>query len=309
MRRTAEFDAFGPWVLPVESPKDVPRLYRSHPLDLGTARLVLKVPRPMSRRDANSDMDLYDHLLVAGADTLTVLSRRGDAYQSVEVPYRRIAALQTSVELLEGLLVVHDVEGPAPAGVAVRVRYNGVSHDLMTRLVRILRSAALATARPAGVPASRPSAGELLGLRDLGDADVALVTAVHELAEAEPSFVTLASHRRTSVRRAAGPLRGLLDVLRPVTLHAAVVCADPGELQVLHRRQWFTTGKKPVHSLARTVVLMPMVTAVDPQPVSRYTGVECVRITSGRAVVEVPFPEGAETGSAIRGALGGARAG
>lgn len=309
MRRTAEFDAFGPWVLPVESPEDVPRLFRSHPLDLGTARLVLKIPRPMSRRDANSDMDLYDHLLVAGPDTLTVLSRRGDACQSVEVPYRRIAALHTSVELLDGLLVVHDVEGPAPAGAAVNVRYNGVSHDLMTRLVRILRSAALATARPAAVPASRPSAGEPLGLGDLGDADVALVTAVHELAEAEPSFVTLASHRRTSVRRAAGPLRGLLDALRPVTLHAAVVCADPGELQVLHRRRWFTTGQKPVHSLARTVVLMPMVTGVDPQPVSRYTAVGCVRITSGRAVVEVPFPEGAETGSAIRGALGGVRAG
>lgn len=308
MRRTAEFDAFGPWVLPVESPEDVPRLYRGHPLDLGTARLVLKIPRPISRRDANSDWDLYDHLLVAGPDTLTVLSRRGDAYQSVEVPYRRIAALQTSVELLDGLLVVHDVEGPAPAGVAVSVRYNGVSHDLITRLVRLLRSAALAAARPTGVPASRPSAGELLGLRDLGDADVALVTAEHELAEAEPSFVALASHLRSTVRRAAGPLRGLLDVLRPVTLHAAVVCADPGELQVLHRRRWFTTGQKPVHSVARTVVLMPMVTGVDPQPVSRYTGVECVRITSGRAFVEVPFPEGAETGAAIRGALGRARA-
>ena len=208
MRRTAEFDAFGPWVLLVESPEDVPHLYRDHPLDLGTAHLVLKVPRPISRRDANSDMDLYDHLLVADADTLTVLSRRGDACQSVEVPYRRIAALQTSVELLEGLLVVHDVEGPAPAGVAVRVRYNGVSHDLVTRLVRILRAAALATARPAGVPASRPSAGELLGLRDLGDVDVALVTAVHELAEDEPSFVTLASHRRTSVRRWLAPCGG-----------------------------------------------------------------------------------------------------
>jgi hypothetical protein len=295
--------------LPVKSPEDVPRLYRGHPLDLDTARLVLKIPRPMSRRDANSDMDLYDNLLVAGPAALTVLSRRGDAYQSVEVPYRRIAAVQTSVALLDGLLVVHDVEGPAPAGVAVSVRYNGVSHDLVTGLVRILRSAALAATRSAGVPAARPSAGKALGLKDLGDADVALVTAVHELAEAEPSFVTLASHRRTTVRRADGSLRGLLDAVRPVTLHAAVVCADPGELQVLHRRHWFSTGQKPVHSVARTVVLMPMVTGADPRPVARYTAVECVRITSGRAVVEVPFPEGAETGSAIRRALGGARAG
>jgi len=309
MRRTVEFDAFGPWILQVQSQEDVPRLYRKHPLDLDTARLVLKVPRVISRRDANSDMDLYDHLVVAGATSLTVLSRRGATFQSAEVPYARIAAVSTSVALLDGLLVVHDVEGPAPAGVAVSVRYNGVSHDLVTRLGRILRSAALAAARPAAVPASLRSVGVPIGLRDLGDSDVALVTAVHELAEAEPSFVALASHRRTSVRRADGHLRGLLDVLRPVTLHAAVVCADLGELQVLHRSRWFTTGQKPVHSVARTVVLMPMVTGVDPQPVSRYTAVECVRITSGRAVVEVPFPEGAETGAAIRRALGGVRAG
>src|SRR5665647_3181235 len=96
-----------------------------------SATLVLKVPRVISRRDANSDMDLYDHLVVAGATSLTVLSRRGDTYQSAEVPYARIAAVSTSVALLDGLLVARDVEGAAAAGVAVTFRYNGVSDDLV----------------------------------------------------------------------------------------------------------------------------------------------------------------------------------
>ena len=78
MRRTQEFDEFGPWILEVERPEDVPRLYRGHPLDLGSAELVLKVPRRIWRRDANPDMDLYDYLIVAGGDSMTVLSRRGD---------------------------------------------------------------------------------------------------------------------------------------------------------------------------------------------------------------------------------------
>ncbi|BDZ60782.1 hypothetical protein GCM10025873_05730 [Demequina sediminis] len=76
-RPVSEYDRFGPWIDRVETEADVPRLFRPHGVDLAAARLVLKVPRNVARRDASPDMDLYDHLLVLGRDSLTVLSRRG----------------------------------------------------------------------------------------------------------------------------------------------------------------------------------------------------------------------------------------
>lgn len=58
--RVSEYDRFGPWIDEVLDLEDVPRLFRSHPVDFDAARLVLKVPRDIARRDANAAMNLYD---------------------------------------------------------------------------------------------------------------------------------------------------------------------------------------------------------------------------------------------------------
>lgn len=304
MRRTAEFDAFGPWVFEVESPEDVPRLYRDHPLDLDAAHLVLKVPRRIWRRDANPDMDLYDHLLVAGRDGVTVLSRRGDRYSTVEVPYARIAALRTSVDLLDGHVTIQDTQGPAPSGVVSRVRYNSVSKDLVQRLSRIVAEQALAAAPGApGTAAPGPDERATLALRDLGDSDVALVTEQRELS-AHETLVPIGTQHRARLPRSGGGLSSLLDAVRPVTLQAAVICAGPGQLHVIHRRQWYTTGRRPVHSVAHTRVLLPRVTSVDVRDVGRLTGAATIMITLGRSVVEVPVPRASDSAAAILGALG-----
>jgi hypothetical protein len=299
MRRTAEFEAFGPWIDEVHEPEDVPRLYRGQRLDLGSARLALKVPRRISRRDATPDMDLYDHLVVAGAEELTLLSRQGSGCTVQSIPYRRIAVLQSSVDLLDGRF---RVQGTTTSSAALSFGYNSVSHELVERLVRVLReeARALETAPPA---ARTPHPPLQLGLRDLGDDDVALVTEQRDLSEHERSFVPLATHPRTRVRRRDGALRGLLDAVRPVTLQAAVVCAGPGELHLVHRRRWFTTGRAPVTSVAHTVVLTPRVTATTVRKAVPYQDVRVVRITSGESRLEVPFPVEAASGAAIEGVL------
>jgi hypothetical protein len=303
MRRTVEFDEFGPWVFEVRSPEDVPRLYKGHPLDLDTAEMVLKVPRRIWRRDANPDMDLYDHLLIAGPESLTVLSRRGDRYETVDVPYRRVAAVMSSVSLLDGRLLVRDVAGE-DAGLVVNVRYNSVSHDLLQRLVQVISvksREAMGSADPATPPhVEHPP----IALRDLGDDDVALVTGLRELALLEDRVVPVATHQRTGVRRKSGSLRGVVDVIRPVTLHAAIVGVSPGELHVVHRRDWFSIGRRPVHSVAHTVLPVANVTGVEVADSPRYTVARVLRVTSGKSVVEIPFPAGAETGAAMLGALG-----
>lgn len=303
VKRTAEFDAFGPWLVQVQAPEGLPRLYRDHPLDFGSARMVLKVPRNIQRRDANPDMHLYDYLLVAGGSGVTVLSRRGDVYDTAELPYERIAAVRTSVSMLDGLLRVYDVAGEGPDGVGLEVPYNGVSDDLIRKLARIMRSQALASVPGGAEP--RPLGAEplSLGLDDLGRSDIALVTAQREFTAAE-GMVPCATHLRTPVRRGSGAMRGFFDVLRPVTLHAGILATSPGEVHLVHRRPWVTTGRKPVHSVAHTVVIVPRVEQVEVIDSPRYQGVRLARIISGRSVVVMPFPEGADTGTGVQAILG-----
>ena len=306
MQRSAEYDAFGPWTYRVRTADEVPRLYRRHGVDPEAARLVLKVPRVIDRRDANPEMHLYDHLLVAGDESLTVLSRRGDTYQTVVVPYSRIGAIHHSYSMLDGLLVVHDVDGLERAGVAVAIRYNAISRRVMEDLAELLREQALA-ARP---PAERPGRAALPTTRvlDLGDADAALVTARIEIADRRPDLVLLGAQPRTVVARRDTTFGRVLDALRPVTLHAALVCADTGTLEFVHRREWFTSHPKPQFSVAHTVILTDAVTAVGSHEHPRYVGVYRVQIAAGRARVDVAFPDGAESGGAIAGALAGVRA-
>lgn len=292
MRRTAEFDAFGPWIYEVTTDEDVPGLYRDHPVDLATALLVLKVPRPIWRRDANPGMDLYDHLVIAGPDALTVLSRRGTSYRTTVIDHDRLGAVHASVSLLDGLFQVRAVDTP---GIAVDVHYNGVSHALVEQLVRVLRAQVAPPEAEGGAPS-----GIELDLRDLGGDDVALVATLRELVRHDPTIVPVATHRRIGVTRTGGVAQSVLDWLRPGTLHATVVARSPGELHLVHRRDWFAIGRGPVHSVAHTVVVTPRVTGVADLDVSRYDAVRAVQITSGNSVLDVPYPEGADSGRVVR---------
>lgn len=312
MRRTREFDRFGPWIDVVREPDDVPRLFRSHPLDLDAADLVLKVPRPIPRRDATPDMDLYDHLAVVDAEATTLLTRRGTTYTTAQVRHRDVAAVHTSVDLLDGRLRLLGTDRE-PDRSPVAFRYSSVSQDLVESLVRAVRARVHGRDISAPAPGARHRAAQpawgtpiTLGLRDLGDDDVALVTLQRDLTEHEHDVVPVASHLRRVVRRVPGRFHGLLDAVRPVTLHAAVVLTGPGELHVLHRREWVTTGRGPLTSVATTTVLTGRVTGMTTQPSDRYEGVDVVRLDSGRCRTRLPMPVGSETEDAVRGVVAAA---
>lgn len=300
MRRTAEFDAFGPWIDEVHTADEVPRLFRDRPIDLEHADLVLKVPRQISRRDANPDMDLYDHLVVADRHGLEVLTRDGSTYRHRRVPLDEVAVIHSSVDLLDGRFHVRGT-GRDP-GRPLGFRYNSVSHELVERLVHVLRTSIRGTTgAPGGVVA--PERAVHLDLRDLGDDDIALVTAQQDLSEREGDVVPVAAHGRRVVPRRGGALHGLLDTVRPVTLQGAVVCSAPAEAHLVHRKDWFSTGRRPVSSVAHTVWVVPHVSRVTEHPSERYDGVDVLTVTSGAASVEVPFPQGSEGVGALRAAL------
>lgn len=300
MRRTAEFDAFGPWIDEVHAPEEVPRLFRDRPPDLQRADLVLKVPRRISRRDANPDMDLYDHLVIADADGLEIRSREGSTYRRQRVAYQDVAVVHSSVDLLDGRFHVLDTTsgGARPTG----FRYNSVSHELVERLVHVLRTN---VRRRLGAPeaVASPRRGIQLGLRDLGADDVALVTEQRDLSEHERDLVPVAAHGRRTVARRGGALHGLLDTVRPATLQGAVVCAGPSEVHLLHRREWVSTGRRPVTSVAHSLWVLPHVSRVTEHPSGRYEDVDLLTVASGRATVEVPLPRGSDSMAALHEAL------
>src|SRR5660398_172964 len=112
MSTTAEYDAFGPWIYEVRRPDEVPRLFRSHPLDLANALLTVKVPREIERRVANPSMDLYDNLLSLGPESITVLSRRRKEFRARTGPDGQIPGNNEVVRPFDARVTLHDDDSP-----------------------------------------------------------------------------------------------------------------------------------------------------------------------------------------------------
>lgn len=309
--RSAEYDAFGPWILPVTVGEEIPPLFRAHRFDLAGARLVLKVPRNIARRDATPSMDLYDHLVIVGDATLTVLSRRTGGYDERVVPIEAICAIDYGTDLLDGWFTVHTAgEGGEGRPPALTFTYVGTSQDVVEGLVSLLRSLYRSEPDPGASPG--PAEGRAapglppLGQRDLGDHDIALVTRQLALLRAEPRLRVLGHHRRQLLAaREGGPLRRLVRFVRPVVLHAGVVLGDASELLVLRRRDWVTRGRHPEHSLACTVLPIARVDRADLVDDPRNSGVGVLTLHCGTTVLELLVPAGSTTEQALVSQLGG----
>lgn len=301
---TSEYDRFGPWIDEVLSPADVPRLFRSHPLDLATARLVLTVPRNIARRDATTDMDLYDHLLVLGTDDLTVLTRRRlpgrtratplvpGTYDVATVPFRQVVAIRDVVDLLNGRLTIHTHDGTA-----LSVRYNGSARANVSRLVSELRSAASATgSSPVGRALLEAARTHVVVPPRLepGTSDLALVADVRELQRANPSAVAWTCHGRMHLepRRggATGAVQRVLHAISPMTLHGGLLVADAAALEVIGRRDWLVRGTTPVHSTSRLVLPFSAPESLRLAPHPAYPRATVVTVRAGAAALEIVVP-------------------
>ncbi|GAA2513769.1 hypothetical protein [Winogradskya humida] len=280
MRRTAEFDAFGPWIDEVHTTAELPRLYRDAGIDPAASRLVLKVPRAIERRDANPDMHLYDFLIAVGTSQLTVLRRRDDWYERARLPFAQITAIEDSVSLLDGRLTVHTADGAATL-----ISYNALDPAPITMLTRLLRKLYLPWR--AGIPAPPVASPP----PDLGGGDMGLVTAYRQVLATEPGMRLISAARRAAVGRGNRVSR----LLRPVTLHASILLADDREIQLLHRRDRLVQGRDKPHSIARTVVPRAGIAGFRVRPHDTHPQVDIVTICSADAALDFPTHAGAET--------------
>jgi len=294
----AEFDAFGPWIDVVSDASEIPRLYRGFPVDFATAELVLKVPRNISRRDADPAMDLYDHLIVVGDAQLTVLSRHDAWYSELTVGFEQIAIIVDSVNLLDGVFTLHTLSGQTVSFV-----YNGASEKVVARLVDLLRRREQA-AIPALLPGARRPAitGDPLpplGLDDLGKKDAVFVTSYGELLGREPGLRLLAAHGRRVLAVTGGVAVTVAHLVKPAVLNGALLCATETELQLISRRDWITRNGAPEVSRSRTIVPLAKLTGVTSRPHPLYSGAQVVTLAAGGSSIEIVLPAESPLGEVL----------
>lgn len=131
-----EYDAFGPWLLPIKSASEMPRRFRSAYPGLQDADHLVKIPRSIDRRDAYPGGDLYGAVFGLDDDGFTFLTANegADGFVSRHVIWDDVAAVRTVNNLLHADFVLLLKEGDA-----LTVTYNSSSSDLMTRIVAFSR--------------------------------------------------------------------------------------------------------------------------------------------------------------------------
>ncbi|MGC4175441.1 hypothetical protein [Demequina sp.] len=294
---TREFDLFGPWVDEVASPEDIPRLYRGHPINLATTRLVLKVPRNIPRREAHAGMDLYDHMLIAHEYDLEILSRRAQhsGFDATQIAYADIAAIKDAVNLLDGSLTITTRRGSH-----VAIPYNGSGGKQITALVNVLRDQ---------FPRSANDSERHTRMVDahLPGRDGALMVDFKTAARANPNLTPWAWHERQAVTPSAGGIAGaasrLLHRFSPMTLHGAVIAGDDAAMEIFSRRDFLIRGRVPELSSGRLVVPFAAVDQLATAPHPAYAGVTELTLTAGAAAVNIHVPEGSSAERAIASAF------
>lgn len=316
----SEYDRFGPWIDEVTQLEDVPRLYRNYPIDFGVERLVLKVPRNITRRNATPEMDLYNHLIMLGKGRLTVLNRRRDrplreqslatssgsgrGYDAFVIPFADVVAIRNSLNLLDGRLAVSTSEGTP-----VKVAYNGAAADAVIKMVGALREAVcvkppspvglalLAAGGPLARPAVEPGRGPV---------DTFLASAFLEAHGANPRLSAWAAHGRRrltpEVAGVQGAVQRLRHALSPMTLHGALFAADEHAMEVFGRHSWLQRGRAAIYSTAQLVIPFGAPDYLDLSPHALYPDVTVATIGAGKWRQELPVPRNSVAEQLLRDA-------
>ncbi len=129
---TAEYDAFGPWILEIDNKNPVPPLFEPY-VNPEEYQMLIKVPRKIERRRANPDMHLYDYVVGISGGQLHLFTRHENTASSQVIQIDEIVAIENSSDLLAGrvrLFMKAEI---------IAFDYNTVSENIILRFLDSIR--------------------------------------------------------------------------------------------------------------------------------------------------------------------------
>lgn len=129
----SEYHAFGPWIIEINQKYPLPPLFVPYYKEADDHLLLIKIPRNIDRKDAKPGMHLYDYVIGLYEDFLYILERKDTMVVAAKLTYDEIAGMNDFNNLLLGELTLYLTDR------VIKIRYNTVSHDLITKLITIIR--------------------------------------------------------------------------------------------------------------------------------------------------------------------------
>ncbi|MBP9022413.1 MAG: hypothetical protein KBH06_04330 [Spirochaetes bacterium] len=128
-----EYAAFGPWVYEIDEEHEIPPVFKKHFKQENNHAILLKIPINMERRNLKPGMHMYDYVIGAYSDYVFIMQRNGDDVILKKVYYSEIAAIENSIDILRGNLVIY------LNSELYCIVYNAVSKDVIDKFVEVVR--------------------------------------------------------------------------------------------------------------------------------------------------------------------------
>lgn len=131
-----EYDAFGPWMLPIRTEQDMPKRFRTAYDLVKDADFLVKIPRSIDRREAYPGCDLYEAVFAADLVGFTMMRANddGDGFSLREVAWDEVAAVRICNNLLKLDFVLLMREGDE-----LSIPCRAVSSDIVSRVAAFAR--------------------------------------------------------------------------------------------------------------------------------------------------------------------------
>ncbi len=146
IKRSKEYDAFGPWIYIIDEEHTMPPIFVDFHLEKDNPLLMIKIPRQIERRNANPDMHLYDSVIGIFDTYMHVLTRKENSVTQSKVYFKDIQAIKKATCLLNGEIFFYLKDE------IYKISYNTVSDDIMTKMISLIKQYLVYEQKNLGLP-------------------------------------------------------------------------------------------------------------------------------------------------------------
>jgi len=229
-RERDEYDRFGPWVMRIASPIELPPAFDRYGSEVAASSIAVKIPYAVDRRDALAGSDLYERVLAVKDASLLVFDLDGGEARRRELHGEGIAALALFREILEARLIIQ-----VAGGEGLIVHYNAVSMPLMQELVDEIRRQGAGKGRAAGSAAPATPGHDLCPPPTAENTFFRNLYQDQSAREPVMSLLVFQPDTRLGFSNGAGvPARfRALAAIRPLVFPASMILELPNEVLVI----------------------------------------------------------------------------